>query len=351
MTETADNSPQQPAASSPAAADLPYTALRAAPRLDLAPAIPLAAPLTIYVEPTNLCNLSCDFCPQSLPDYKERAGYSQHMPVAMFARLMTEIRQLSIKSLKLYFFGEPLLHPDLGTLCSLAVAACPRVELTTNGIPLGLRKAQELLAAGVHYLRVSLYDEKADLVQMNVARLRYMRDAAGLQHPRICVKVFRTADLPDAQSRYLGLADEVTCEALHTIGSDFVQLSRATPGPQTACAYPFYNLVVKSNGDVVPCCVAWERSLVVGNVAQQTLAEIWRSEALARVHRLHLAGRRSELAACASCDTLWHSPDSVDAVGVMEYNQRRKVAFPTGSSAGSSASSPAVPGPGEPQQS
>lgn len=301
---------------------LSYKQLRANGRIDLAGAIPLTAPLTVYVEPTNLCNLSCDFCPQSLDDYKERAGYSQHMRVEMFAKVMGEIKEMKLKSLKLYFFGEPLLHPKLGEICKLASAACERVELTTNAIPLTSKKAMEIIDAEVDYVRVSLYGIKAQKVRDNVRGLRWLREVMRKKKPFICVKVHLASDLEATQAEYAGIADEVTCEGLHTIGSDFVHLSSAE-GKQKACAYPFYTLVVKANGDVVPCCVAWETSLVVGNVGKQTLMEIWNGAALRRLHHLHLEGRRSELAACAKCDTLWHSPDSVDGVGVDKFEFRR----------------------------
>ncbi len=293
---------------------IPYGDLRLQPRIDLASAIPLSAPLTIYVEPTNVCNLSCDFCPQSLDDYKERAGYHQHMPIALFSRLMDEIGEMKIKSLKLYFFGEPLMHPEIGEICRLAALACDRVELTTNLIPLTLIKAMEIMRSGIHYIRVSWYGEKEQRVRDNLKLLWTMK---GENTPHIAVKVTGEEDMPNGV-----FCDEMVVERLHTVGSDFVHL-KSYEGNRKACAYPFYNLVVKANGDVVPCCVAWETSLNVGNVHHQTLAEIWAGEPLARIHRLHLSGRAGELAACANCDVMHSAPDNVDSVSLAEYDRRR----------------------------
>jgi MoaA/NifB/PqqE/SkfB family radical SAM enzyme len=86
---------------------LRYADLRKEPRVSLADAVPLDVPLTVYVEPTNRCNLSCEFCPQSLPDYKERAGYWEHIDLDLYRKVINEIAEMGIKSLKLYFFGEP----------------------------------------------------------------------------------------------------------------------------------------------------------------------------------------------------------------------------------------------------
>jgi radical SAM protein with 4Fe4S-binding SPASM domain len=303
---------------------IPYTQLRKDARLDLAQAVPLSAPLTVYVEPTNRCNLSCAFCPQSLEDYKERAGYWEHMPIELFRKVTAEIAVMGIKSLKLYFFGEPLLHPQIGEIMFLSHQVCDRVELTTNGMALTSAKALEMVTAPLDYLRVSIYQDvrHPENVVRNVKALWSCRTILGSKKPYICVKVFNREQEEAIRRDYEGICDEIAIEGLHTIGSDLVQFG-GHEVKHKACPYPFYNLVVKSNGDVVPCCVAWEKSLVVGNVKDESLADIWRGDKLAVIHRLHLEGRRRELAACAQCDTPYNSPDSVDALSVDEYERRR----------------------------
>ena len=157
----------------------------------------------------------------------------------------------------------------------------------------------------------------------NIKTLRRMRDEQGKQLPFICIKVFLPEELEAVKDSWAGIADEVICEGFHTIGSDFVNIS-TTKGERKACPFPFYNLVVKSNGDVVPCCVAWEKSLVLGNANDTTLAEIWKGDKLREVQRLHLEGRRGELPACANCDNLLWSRDNVDGLTVEEFDRRVK---------------------------
>lgn len=301
---------------------IPYSNLRKRPRVDLAAAIPLDEPLTVYVEPTNKCNLSCDFCPQFLSDYEERAGYSEHMPVDLFRKVADELKAMHLASLKLYFFGEPLMHPAIAEICRLSADVCDRVELTTNAIPFTDQKIIDIIDSGIHYIRVSWYGEKADRVRENVRKLWEARQSRGRTLPWIAVKIHSAAQSADVES-LKSSCDEIITEQLHTIGSDFVQL-RSYARNKKACPYPFYNLVVKSNGDVVPCCVAWEQSLVVGNVRDQTLRDIWRGQPMHRIRMMHLQGRSSELAACAQCDTGYNCPDSVDSVSAADYEGRVK---------------------------
>ncbi len=294
---------------------IPYEQLRKTERINLAEAIPLDAPLTVYIEPTNVCNLSCEFCPQSLDDYKDRAGYHRHIDMNLYRRLIEEVKGMNLKSLKLYFFGEPLMHPGIGEICRLATTVCDRVELTTNLIPLTFDKAIAIMQSRIQYIRVSWYGVQEQKVRHNLEMLWSMKNE---NSPHIAVKVMSDAERPTGIH-----CDEIVTEQLHTIGSDFVHLS-SYKGDKKVCPYPFYNLIVKSNGDVVPCCVAWDQSLVVGNANEQTLAEIWTGEKIEHIRKLHLAGRGRELSSCTNCDVIFNTPDNIDSLSLEEYERRTK---------------------------
>ncbi len=260
----------------------------------------------------------------------------------LYRRLIAEIRSFGgVKSLKLYGFGEPLLHPHIGEMARLADTASERVELTTNGTPLTAARAQQLIAAETDYVRVSIYKDTENqrsysgLIRRNVERLRKLRDDQGKQKPHIFMKVFTPDELPALKDSYAGIADDFGYDGFHSQGSDLLTAESLT-GSQIACPYPFYTMLVKSNGDVVPCCVGWETSLVAGNVNHNTLAEIWRGEKFANIHRLHLKGQRARMAACAHCDTLFTTPDSIDELTAQEYDlrdERRRAALEPASAA------------------
>lgn len=304
-----------------------YTDLRAAPRIDLAAAMPLSVPISIHIEPSNRCNLACSFCPQSLDNYASLSGGRMDIDMDVYRKVIAELASFSPrpKSVKLYFLGEPLLHPEIQEIMTLAVTVCDRVEVTTNGLLLTEKKAQSVIDSGIHYLRISAYTYdgiRTDIVRRNVVRLIQMR--GDKKTPFVSVKVFNEKEYVWAQNLYSFVVDEITRETLHSVGYGMVNISQQPVGRQIACPYPFYTLGVKSNGDVVPCSVAWEDSLVAGNVKDNSLLDIWRSEKWADICRDHLAGNRAKYAACANCDVLFNSPDNVDSVTVEEYDRRKK---------------------------
>jgi len=330
-----------------------YGSLRKSPRIDLTRAFPLPIPLTLYLEPTNVCNFRCVLCPESFPDYQEQAGYYQRMPLPLFEKIIADIRAMGrIRSLKLYFEGEPLLHPELHNMVAIARAAeiADRIEITSNGSLLTEKRARQLIEAGLDYLQVSIYsvDEAthreitgikntpAQILQ-NVRRLIEMRHAAGLTKPFVYAKLMH--DSPQGEmafrSIYEGVADEIGVQYRHNWGG-FVgvemlkrayspnqeQLDRDFQYKKKACPFPFYLMAIKANGEVSACCVDWNGGVNIGDLRKQSLLEVWNGEKLRGLQRLHVAGKRGSIPACANCDALFTAPDMIDSLTLEEFDQK-----------------------------
>ena len=98
----------------------------------------------VYVEITNVCNLSCVFCPGT-----ERA--KRFLSPAEF-RLMAEKLRGYTRYLYFHVMGEPLLHPQLPELLAIAHELGFRVCVTTNGALLA-EKTAALLSAPARSIR------------------------------------------------------------------------------------------------------------------------------------------------------------------------------------------------------
>ena len=63
------------------------------------------------------------------------------------------------------------------------------------------------------------------------------------------------------------------------------------------CAYILYN------GDLIPCCADWSRSMVLGNVKEMSLKDIWHGEKLNAIRKSFLTGDRNMLPEiCQKCE-------------------------------------------------
>lgn len=79
----------------------------------------------VYLEITNVCNLKCDFCPQT----KRKAEF---MSEAAFRQILDQIKPFT-DYINLHVKGEPLLHPNLGTFLDILYEKGFKANITTNG--------------------------------------------------------------------------------------------------------------------------------------------------------------------------------------------------------------------------
>lgn len=89
----------------------------------------------VYIEITNVCNLSCAFCP----------GTSRKPGFMSAADFETVLQRLCGFTEYVYFhvMGEPLLHPEVAHFLELCGTYGYRVNITTNGLL--IRKQTEAL--------------------------------------------------------------------------------------------------------------------------------------------------------------------------------------------------------------
>ncbi len=103
----------------------------------------------LYVEITDVCNLRCSFCP---PTGRPRRFMSR----AEFAHILKKLEGKG-RLLYLHVKGEPLLHPKLGELLSIAGDLGFGVALTTNGSLLEKQASTLLGATALRKLSISLH--------------------------------------------------------------------------------------------------------------------------------------------------------------------------------------------------
>ena len=106
----------------------------------------------LYVEASSRCNLRCKMC-------FRHSWVGEHfgdLDPAAFARVMDDSVLSAAETVFFGGMGEPLVHPALAEMASLASARGKQVELVTNGTLLTREKARELLAAGVTRIWVSI---------------------------------------------------------------------------------------------------------------------------------------------------------------------------------------------------
>src|SRR3989304_7804905 len=113
--------------------------------------ISMEFPASLFIEPTNLCNLKCSMCPQSLEGSKEGSEKNDNsimsksipkiergfMDFDLYKGIIDESLRFG-KRTTIFFHkdGEPLLHPKLPEMIEEAVSrkAAYQTHLSTNAM-------------------------------------------------------------------------------------------------------------------------------------------------------------------------------------------------------------------------
>jgi pyrroloquinoline quinone biosynthesis protein E len=108
-------------------------------------------PFGLLAELTYSCPLSCPYCsnPLNLADYRDE------LTTAEWQRVLAEAQELGVLQLHLSG-GEPLLRRDLVEIVNSANELGLYTNLITSALGLSRRRAEELRAAGLDHVQISI---------------------------------------------------------------------------------------------------------------------------------------------------------------------------------------------------
>ncbi|MBR3624699.1 MAG: radical SAM protein, partial [Selenomonadaceae bacterium] len=189
--------------------------------------VPLDTPYNIGIEVSSLCNAHCVYCAHSL---KNHGLYEGNMTWELLERIVDDVKEFpeKIKLISTYSFGEPLCNPFLAKMIAYIRDAdiTERINFTTNGLLMTPNRADDILAAGVETIRISLQGISAEAyqkmcgVKMNfgefLSNLRYLYENRGNCKIRMKIADIALKDEPDGEKKFEemfgGIADSIFVE-------------------------------------------------------------------------------------------------------------------------------------------
>ena len=278
-------------------------------------------PFQYTLEPTNVCNLNCAFCPQSDPDHHTRRKHGKltEENFRLFLKRLQEAAPGNDK-LNLTLDGEPFLNKLTPRFMELAAEAGYVTVLATNGTLLDRVTIDRLTPIGPFHLSIDFAADKnifetirakTGQYETVLDNLRYLTDKA-----RDCHNVnlsindiasFAGEDPVTSLKKLRGLFPSDLPPRVKFTTRQFHNFCGHLPARKTSdlyrlCPYPWTQLAVTYDGDCVACCRDTAGRSVLGNVFENTIMEIWNGEKY-RQFRQNLLDRKPERnAACAECD-------------------------------------------------
>src|SRR6202165_4458655 len=120
-------------------------------------------PLLVQILPIRRCNIDCGYC-------NEYDKVSDPVPADTLRRRVDKLAELGT-SVVAFSGGEPMLHPDLDDLIQHIRARGMMAGLITNGYFLVPKRIEQLNAAGLDYLQISIDNVDPDEVSKKSLRL------------------------------------------------------------------------------------------------------------------------------------------------------------------------------------
>ena len=238
----------------------------------------------VYVEITNICNMSCSFC------HGHKRAH-RRMRVDEFDRVLDALVGQT-KFVYYHLMGEPLMHPDLPEMIRMANARGFRSVITTNGTLLRGR-GEELIAAKPHKVSISLHSFEGGSEDAFTKYLTETADFADAASRAGIIVVFRLWNngCDGGQNARIEafLRDRFTGEwtpntrgvrihdKLHLEWGDrFVWPDKDADnmGDEVFCYGLGDHFGILCDGTVVPCCMDSDGVIALGNVFTQSLSDI-----------------------------------------------------------------------------
>lgn len=246
----------------------------------------------IYIEITNICNLSCSFCHKS-----QRSP--QILSYESFKYILNQIKPYT-DYIYLHVKGEPLLHPQLPDLLDLANNLEFKVNITTNGVLIDRIKEFLLNEPAIRQINFSLHsfteNKKANYIE---DILQFAHEALDKTAIIISLRLWNL----DKNNNESSLTNKLIIKTIEEhFPSEMNVIENLVPGkglklrerlylntdfefewPNLTSHYHNENgfcyalrdqVAIIADGTVVPCCLDGEGITNLGNVFEQNFEEI-----------------------------------------------------------------------------
>lgn len=288
-------------------------------------------PVSLSIEPTTACGLSCPECPSGLKQFTRPRGM---MTMKDFTKIVNQTGKRLIY-LTLYFQGEPILNPDIYGMITYAHQKGIYTATSTNGQDLSDDNARRLVESGLDRLIISMdgtnqetyerYRIGGDLekVKEGVKNIARWKHELGSRKPYVIIQflVLKTNEhqIPAMKklSKELG-ADKLQLKAAQVYNfekdteliPDHPKYSRYVRGADSRwklkkpirnhCFRMWSGAVVTWDGSVVPCCFDKDADHQMGKLKDLTFQEIWKGEEY-NEFRNQILEDRSGINICCNC--------------------------------------------------
>lgn len=271
-------------------------------------------PRYVNLEINNTCNINCVICPRD--KLERRVGL---MDDGLYHSLIDQLAAWKVRWIKLFLFGEPLVHPRIVEYVAHAAQRGLYPLINTNAMALDGERSRGLLEAGLAGITFSVdgftaetYEKMrrgGDLERVRANILRFLELARMKTDPPSTVMQYTICKLNAHEAeKFAGFwRDRVDCLNLNKVTEyeSIKDLDLKSYGYRSskriACPDVWSKLVVLVDGTVTTCCLDINGILRMGDANISPLGSIWRDRTWASLRAAHRRGRLGDYPICLKC--------------------------------------------------
>jgi radical SAM protein with 4Fe4S-binding SPASM domain len=284
--------------------------------------IDIGYPIQIDVELNSGCNMTCPFCIHGYSKIKNR-----EMCLEKYQEIIRQAVELGVKSVKLNYINEPLLRKDLEDIIRWTRdQGIINIYFVTNGTALTKKRRTKLINSGLTKLFVSIdavtsetYNKQRlsgqfNRIVTNVKSFIRERNDAGKRHPLVLVSFLRnTLNEHEEQAfknKWGDLADVISIQRMNEVPDRKTGLTLHYDKQIEGCKFPFKQLVVETDGTIIPCCKLYGKKMPLGKFGEEhpkygmiDLKEAWRQTSSLRfIHSENMWDKHPVCSKCMRCE-------------------------------------------------
>lgn len=254
-------------------------------------------PKYLSIQTTSFCNAKCIFCPI---DELKHLFPPRAMDEALFRKIIDECSfYRGIERIILYLNNEPLTDINIVDRINYAKSIVPwaSVHILTNGLLLDDKMQDELINSKLDWIGVSMHGIKKQTVEAAMGidydivfprLLRFFQKAKSKRNLEDFImvtflnhKYLSPGEKDEAINfwKSQGISRISFFEAPISRAGNVKSLAQVYHPKISGCRSIWANEMIHivENGDVILCCMDWKREVILGNLKDQSIYEVWNS--------------------------------------------------------------------------
>lgn len=272
-------------------------------------------PKIIEVQFHNKCNSNCLICP-----YKDMNYNYEKMSKELFEKFLSEIDENKLKRIIPYLNNEPFLSTDFINMVKMIRNKFKKIEIEISSNVSMIKEIDivEMSKLNITELRLSVFGYEKLTYNKMMPCLNYEKTFEKLQmissimkdsNTIISIVMIDNGEINEQEFinmkclcdklgfkferwGFLDRSDNVTYKSNNIYNENVLSCEQNRP---------LERMHILSDGRVIFCCQDWSHSLVVGNINNNTISEVWNSETFINARKSLYDKEKDSPMICKKC--------------------------------------------------